>query len=91
MTRLPAHRPSGAGDPRVEVDCRPAELPEDDLLVGGPCSCLPRGIDDWPACASCGLRQKPGKAFCSFCGSRWVTEDADPGLGQERAPESPVR
>jgi hypothetical protein len=41
---------------------------------GGACSCLPDPADEgWRACAACGLPQAPGKAFCGYCGSRWVT------------------
>jgi hypothetical protein len=40
----------------------------------GPCNCLPAAQDGWVACAQCGLPQAPGKAFCSFCGSRWPAE-----------------
>ncbi len=64
--------------------CQQAAPAELDLLAGGTCSCLPRAVDDWPACAFCGLPQAPGKAFCSFCGRRWVTE----GSGAAAAPQS---
>lgn len=51
---------------------RPLRL--DPPAAGGPCNCLPAPADDsWRPCAACGLPQAPGKAFCGFCGSRWVT------------------
>lgn len=71
----PKGRPNAGRDDHAEIAC--ASSPPTDALLTGPCSCLPQAVDDWPACASCGLRQKPGKAFCSFCGRRWVTEDAE--------------
>lgn len=37
----------------------------------GPCNCLPAAQDGWERCHSCGLAQRPGKAFCDFCGHRW--------------------
>ena len=55
------------GDTAVDADggTRPA----------GPGACLPKSdtVAGWPACASCGLPQAPGKDFCGFCGRRWVT------------------
>jgi hypothetical protein len=41
----------------------------------GPGACLPKTdvVAGWPACASCGLPQAPGKEFCGFCGRRWVS------------------
>ena len=47
-----------------------------EILASGPCNCLPAAQSDWPACATCGLPQAPGKAWCGFCGSRWVSEPA---------------
>jgi hypothetical protein len=44
-----------------------------------PCLCLPGAVSGpdamtgWLECATCGTRQAPGKAWCGFCGSRWVT------------------
>jgi hypothetical protein len=44
-----------------------------------PCLCLPGSVSgpdamvDWLECATCGTRQAPGKEWCGFCGSRWVT------------------
>jgi hypothetical protein len=44
-----------------------------------PCLCLPGSVSGsdamagWLECASCGTRQAPGKEWCGFCGSRWVT------------------
>jgi hypothetical protein len=76
MAAEPQRHPAGGRDEPVDGGCAPLQSSADELL-GGPCSCLPQVVDDWPACASCGLPQKPGKAFCSFCGRRWVTESAD--------------
>jgi hypothetical protein len=41
----------------------------------GPGACLPKSdvVAGWPACASCGLPQAPGKEFCGFCGRSWVS------------------
>lgn len=61
----PAH-----GDEPCIVTLAPAEPSS----AGGPCNCLPAAPAGWPSCASCGLPQAPGKAFCDFCGSRWVAE-----------------
>ena len=56
--------------------CAPRPLPEIEIVSSGPCNCLPEARSDWQACARCGLPQAPGKAWCGFCGSRWVSEPA---------------
>jgi hypothetical protein len=58
-----------------EAPCSPRSLPEIEILAGGPCNCLPTAQTDWVECAHCGLPQRPGKAFCGFCGHRWVTAE----------------
>jgi RNA polymerase subunit RPABC4/transcription elongation factor Spt4 len=66
--------PACGGDAHVDAPCAPRPVPEIEMLLGGPCRCLPDPEGgDWLACAFCGLRQRPGKDFCGYCGSRWVT------------------
>jgi hypothetical protein len=69
-------------DPGTTEARDPADDAVDDAIddegtaaSSGPCACLPLSttVADWPACASCGLPQAPGKDFCAFCGRRWVT------------------
>lgn len=71
-----------AAAPREDAGTTEACVPADDVVddestaaSSGPCACLPLSttVADWPACASCGLPQAPGKDFCAFCGRRWVT------------------
>ena len=59
-----------------DAGCTSRPLAEIEILSSGPCSCLPEALGDWQACATCGLPQAPGKAWCGFCGSRWVSEPA---------------
>lgn len=54
----------------------PAPGPSGAVRTSGPCDCLPATPEGWPVCASCGLAQRPGKEFCTFCGRRWVSEVA---------------
>jgi hypothetical protein len=54
--------------------CPPRLLAEIEVIASGPCNCLPEAQLDWQTCATCGLPQAPGKAWCGFCGSRWVSE-----------------
>lgn len=63
-------------DPHGDAPCPPRPVPEIEILATGPCNCLPEPESDWVACAHCGLPQRPGKAFCGFCGRRWVTASA---------------
>ncbi len=55
-----------------------------------PCECLPASatVADWPACATCGLPQAPGKEFCGFCGRRWVSEEPRPSDGHPGQPRA---
>lgn len=73
-----------------DAPCRSRAPVEPGESRGAPCSCLPAPAGSaWRACASCGLPQAPGKAFCDFCGSRWVDEPADAGRdGARAAPEA---
>ncbi len=71
-----ARCPDCGQDLHGDGPCPPRPLPEIEILVSGPCKCLPEPQGDWVACAHCGLPQLPGKAFCSFCGHRWLTASA---------------
>lgn len=60
------------------LSCDPGGLVFDDdgtLRRTTPCLCLPEtdALAGWLECASCGLRQAPGKEWCGFCGRRWVS------------------
>jgi hypothetical protein len=68
--RCPACGEAGHGDSR----CRPIVMVQAPEPAAGPCTCLPGAQEGWLTCASCGLPQRPGKAFCGFCGRKWVTE-----------------
>ncbi|MFN8631961.1 MAG: hypothetical protein U0838_17075 [Chloroflexota bacterium] len=75
----PAVRCAACGQPpHPGAACAPAiDLLADGL--GASCrNCLPAPEPEWVACAACGLAQRPGKAFCDFCGSRWRTAEAAP-------------
>lgn len=67
--------PTCGEDRHGDEPCAPRlqPLPEIEILASGPCNCLPEPESHWVACAHCGLAQLPGKAFCGFCGHRWVT------------------
>ena len=68
--------PTCGEDPHGDAPCPTRSLPEIEILASGPCNCLPEAQSDWVECAYCGLPQLPGKAFCGFCGHRWVTATA---------------
>jgi hypothetical protein len=75
MIKQPGHdRPPGEQVPAEACESSSAAANGEG---SGPCSCLPAAQDGWIACASCGLPQAPGKAFCSFCGRRWVAESPE--------------
>ncbi len=59
-----------------DAACATGPLPGIEIIASGPCNCLPGAQGDWQACATCGLPQAPGKAWCGFCGSRWVSVPA---------------
>jgi hypothetical protein len=56
--------------------CAPRPESGIQIVANGPCNCLPAAQRDWQTCSTCGLPQAPGKAWCGFCGSRWVSEPA---------------
>jgi hypothetical protein len=60
----------------ADAPCPPQPASDTEILASGPCSCLPLARSDWQTCATCGLPQAPGKTWCGFCGSRWVSEPA---------------
>ena len=77
----------------ADASCAPAPAPGPSGAVrtSGPCDCLPASPDGWPTCATCGLAQRPGKDFCTFCGRRWISEEdarppSDSARGDRPAP-----
>ena len=74
MTVQPGRCLACGQDAHGDAPCPPRPLPEIEILASGPCNCLPEARSDWQTCARCGLPQAPGKAWCGFCGSRWVSE-----------------
>jgi hypothetical protein len=75
---MTAESPKAREDAETTEACGPAGIAVDadgTVCPTGPGACLPRSdtVAGWPACASCGLPQAPGKDFCGFCGRRWVS------------------
>ena len=74
MTVQPGRCGACGQEAHGDAVCPSGPLPEIEVISSGPCNCLPEARDDWQACATCGLPQATGKAWCGFCGSRWVSE-----------------
>lgn len=76
MAAQPGSCPSCGEAQHGDSPCPPRPTPSIDILLSGPCNCLPAPGGDWLPCAYCGLVQAPGKAFCGYCGHRWLTDGA---------------